>query len=209
MKNTNTAHARLRARYVRLCGKHALSNTKHLKASIEVLQDEVRELQESLVIALRNLQAKQADYQKSAAKIPNFAAEFDVLAKHPDLTKIQISSHVLTVYTKPIVIDHCGTRYHIGRFRIKIHSDGYVRMFNTTRQVGGLYHPHVRNDGDPCLGNIQELVPSLIASRKYAALVSLCIQYLKSYNREGPYDDIEVWPIAKQTDQKKKKKGKA
>jgi hypothetical protein len=79
-------------------------------------------------------------------------------------------------------------------------------MMNLTRTPDGYHHPHIEAYGVPCLGNIQEVLPHMIAEHKYAAAVSVCIQYLKSYecsDQYRPYSEIFNWPVAK-----KKKGGK-
>jgi hypothetical protein len=56
-------------------------------------------------------------------------------------------------------------------------------------------HPHVR-EGLPCWGSIGPSITTLLQERRYPAVITLCIEFLKSYTDSGserPYLRIENW----------------
>lgn len=200
-------YAQLRTKYIDLCGNRGVSKRPidSLRAEIIALQDMIERTQRDLVANLRALEEKVSavatlEGALQATPAARFGVEFDTLIKHPDVEKLNISDGKIIVTTKPITINHERRVYDIGVFDIAIDIAGRVTFTNRTHRFGYnngvLDHPHVYN-GRPCLGNIKELVPSLIASHRYAALVSLCIQYLKSYEDDqgAPYSKITRWPL--------------
>jgi hypothetical protein len=209
----------LKRKYMELCGyNRKAERVRTLKQETTKLRSAIEKCQEQLVDLLRKSEEKQRQLQVVAgtdeASLARFGDEFDQLLKHPDIERLEINGRKVLVYTKPIAINYRQVDYDIGRFKIAIDTlgkDGAVRMMNQTRTVGNNYgdrschHPHIDAYGVPCLGNIQEVIPHMIAEHKYAAAVSVCIQYLKSYERSSqyrPYSDIDNWPVAK-----KKKEG--
>lgn len=196
-----------REKYVALCGRQRFAEAeRELHREIVAINRDIENYQHSLVEALRDLEAKReelAHINSSSTKRGRFAAEFDQLLTHPDIDRLEVRGKRIVVHTKPIQIEHGRSVYDIGRFEITISTDGSdhgVKMVNKTRRLdGAIDHPHVRC-GFPCLGNIQETVPHLIAEYQYAALISLCIQYLKSYEDSGghrPYRQITDWPLVR------------
>src|SRR2546423_1174107 len=47
-------------------------------------------------------------------------------------------------------------------------------------------HPHVR-DGNACLGNVAEHIRQLLAEKNLPLLVSLTLDFLRSYNSSNPH----------------------
>ncbi len=206
-KKTIDFNATLKSRYINLCGGNRKSIRRDMIGSaIKKLQSDIEKCQHWLVISLRELEEKQMALQATQEKNPSTSHledEFDQLLKHPDINKLDIQNEKIIVYTNSISIAFKKSAYKIGKFEIEIYTDGSrggVRMFNHTYPRHGPQHPHVNEDGIPCLGNIKEVVPNLIAERKYSALIAICIQYLKSYENSGdnrPYELITGWPKKK------------
>lgn len=99
----------------------------------------------------------------------------------------------IEVYTDKIYIDYNGVRFYMGRFQIVINFSGTVKMFNldNSRIFDREYHhPHI-SAGVPCLGNIKEMMPKLIHSGDYLTIITLCYDFLTSYNPNGPYVPID------------------
>lgn len=198
----------LRRKYMELCGyNRKAAQVKTLRSATMKLQANIEQSQKQLVVSLRKLEEKQQALQvvlgTDESSLTHFGDEFDQLLKHPDLEKFEIARNTIVVYTKPISIDYRKVVYAIGRFKITISADGShggVRMTNLTRVLDGHHHPHIEYGGVPCLGNIKEVVPHMIAEHKYVAVIAVCIQYLKSYENSDayhPYMDIENWPTKK------------
>ena len=192
----------LKRKYMQLCGaKRKTSQIKTLKGEIKKLSTEIEGCQQQLVVSLRDLEEKQQDLQAlqgtDETGLTRFAEEFDKLLEHPDIERLEINNKQIVVFTKPILIAYNKADYNIGRFKITIHTDGSrggVRMINLTRTIDGYHHPHIQEHGVPCLGNIQEVIPHMIAEHKYPAMISICIQYLKSYDNSAPHILLNEWP---------------
>ncbi len=196
-------------KYMLLCGYNSKKEqVRKLKESRAKLNSGIEKCQEQLVRLLRELEKTQQQLGvvegPDEASFSRFGDEFNGLMKHPDIVKIEINGKKILVYTQPIVINYQRVKYDIGRFKIAINTlgkEGGVKMLNLTRTIDeGHHHPHVNSGGEPCLGNIKEVIPHLIAEHKYAAVASVCIQYLKSYERSDdyrPFTEIQNWPLAK------------
>ncbi len=201
----------LRRKYFALCGseRHA-KNIQQLQQDIAFLSRNVESYQNGLVGSLRELNEKQVQLshlQAQADLVPQkYADEFEQLMKHPDIKELKIVGDTVHVLTQLICISYGSSVYEIGCFQITIDTASNprygIRMRNLTRRVAEFHHPHVNGEGVPCLGNIQEVIPHLIAEHRYAALISVCIQYLKSYENSDayvPYREAQIsrWPKCK------------
>jgi hypothetical protein len=207
MKATQITDESFVAQYLELCSGSPDSN---LAKKIASCQREVEKAQMALFDKMRALETVERESRarlglQSAAQSREEASK---LLQDPSIESIQISGSIITVTTKPISVEHDGHAHVLGTFRIDLRTEPYksrpasqsymgarprrttgstglIRMVNLTKKVsvdGLLYdHPHVCNE-IPCLGNLQNALPYVVASRQYAAAISLCIQYLKSYN---------------------------
>ncbi len=193
----------IKKKYMGLCGyKRKATMVQSIRLKTEELKSAIQRSQQELVTSIRALEDKESELrilETSDDTSTAYGEEFDKLTEHPDIEKIDIVNNNILVYTKLIVIHHGGRNYNIGKYKVEIDTSGLnggVRMFNLTRTAGGFHHPHVAQEGTPCLGNIKGVIPQLIAERKYSALIAICIQYLKSYNdaHDGrPYLQISDW----------------
>jgi len=125
-------------------------------------------------------------------------SEYDALRLITDVKSVVVSGKVISIYTNRIDI-HTDTNlcpYHIGEFRIDIHTDGSeggVRIYNLTNVHDGYQHPHINYGGYCCFGNISSGVAKLLAEYQYVVLAQLLMSYLKSYVPYGAYIRIENW----------------
>ena len=125
-------------------------------------------------------------------------SEFDALMK---LTPQPISNIELdaddgriTVYTDDISIDHDDIDYYIGKFKIDIYPvKSEIKFTNLVKKVQGYHHPHISQAGIPCLGNISSTVYYLLVHQEIYQLITLLIEFLKSYNEDNPYKTIDHW----------------
>ncbi len=90
----------------------------------------------------------------------------------------------------------------IGKFEIDISLTalGRIRFRNTTNPVtldgATINAPHVNSEGQPCLGNISDILPELIGKRDFATAVQLAIAYLQTANTEDPWGRrVNLWPV--------------
>lgn len=192
-----------RKRYIEISSGPKPERAKKLVIEIHEQEHMVRQLQSDLVMRLRNLDAKRQEYQIISVGgqelFEGKGIEFDKLVQHPDIESVSINGNILEVLTGPIYIAHGPKVYDIGKFKISlpVNPNAYiVKMVNLTRKRRGTDHPHV-NNGNPCLGNIQECLPDIIASRQFAAAINVCIQYLKSSHEGGHLSKLDSWPLKK------------
>lgn len=204
-KNEKTKKGRsLEDKYVNFCGTR---NLKALSARAEKdiakIGPKIIKLQEELIKAIRYL----SDRQRALESIKNgktldenLRIEFQKLRSHPDIDQIVINKDSIAVKTKPICINYKGKDYLVGQFKITIYGNGknggimIENLTNIIRNEAGYYmhHPHIRAKTKKdvpfvCLGNIQETIATLVGERQYPALISICIEYLKSYNDDDSF----------------------
>jgi len=111
----------------------------------------------------------------------------------------RLPENVILVYTKNICIQYENSIYSLGRYLIFINpnsgsrnTESIVRIINQDpAHHNDNLHPHVFDDGRCCFGNIEEMIPELIANNKLAKLIHLIIAFLTSYNKNDPYNRIE------------------
>lgn len=207
--------ALFRGLYVRACAKHLEDDQtqnkekiRNQRARLGKLQEEIVGLIRSIPMLEKKIQAAE-DFQKGMEV--KFAKEFDDLLKIPEIQEVQIINGVIAVFTDTILLtdETFAKTYKLGRFRIEIDPDGGshgIRFFNLTRRGRtlsyggyGFHHPHVDEEGDPCLGNIQEAASDLIGNCEFTVLVQLALQFLRSVNTdEWDEESIEEnWPVFK------------
>jgi hypothetical protein len=194
----------LRKQYVELCQGRGGGHLVVLQKQVTEQEARIVTIQQQLVGAVRQLDAATEALtlaeQKASTMSVFFEQEFDKMVEHPDIEKIEVLNGVIKIYTGRITITHDAKNYDIGKFKIELYADGRngcVSMRNLTHRVNHADHPHVM-DEKPCLGNIREALPELIAQWQFPAAVSLCIQFLKSYTASDggrPYINIEQWPL--------------
>jgi len=195
----------MRRKYIDLVSGNRLNKIKKLERLMRDKEEHVIAAQIDLVNYIRDLEEIRTEYQVARIDTPEFAEikgiEFDRLMTHPDIEGLLIDENYITIFTGPIYIEYHNKVYDIGKFKIVLSINPrnfIVKMQNLTRSLNGTAHPHVYENGDPCLGNIQECLPQMIAGYQYAAAISVCIQYLKSVNEDGGHrSKITNWPLKK------------
>ena len=198
---------RSREEYMQACNgrfEKALASTRR---ALETGPREVEELQQKLVRRIREvngLQRKLEQMENSrSGAIEVYGKEFDKLLEMEKIRDVRVRDGVVQVFTDTLFcVDPRSQKTHeIGHFRIDFNPNGEVRWFNLDRKISGygngMQAPHVFPDGRACLGNMQEVIPELIANYEYAALAMVCINFVESVNVE---DDagrhINRWPVA-------------
>lgn len=89
-------------------------------------------------------------------------------------------------------------RYKMGEYEIQLYLTGHVKLINIYDRKNGYDHPHVSN-GIPCLGNLSQSIPRMIAEGDYLEVLLVMYDYLKTINRGGWYTsgNIYNWPVVK------------
>ena len=137
---------------------------------------------------LRNLR------EKNITKIVR--REISAIRKNPKVAKVFTDPSLpdtLIIETKRIYIYHDERKYYLGKYKIYINiAEGTIRFDNPKWRDDHLncIHPHIKKTGDICYGNISTEISRLIGKYELAALVTLLISFLESYNHEDCYCKI-------------------
>lgn len=195
------------------CQKRFEKTLTGTKAEIVGCERKIPELQKQLVEQIRILDGLRKKLDQLEATRPEsearYVREFDKLLKTPHVERVTIDSGKICVFTDTLFVrTDDGKVYEMGRYRIEIYTDGGnggVRFFNLTRQVKGYWngkchHPHVKESGEPCLGNIKEAVPQLLGEYQYSVVTILAIRFLESVNtNDSAGAHIINWPLVSET----------
>jgi len=198
----------MRQKYIDIGNKSG--KAKRLEQTIREKEERITASQVHLVALIRDLDVTRAEYRLACIDSPGLAEikgmEFDKLMEHPDIEDFSMDENHINVLTGPIYIEYHRKVYDIGKFKITLAINPrnfVVQMRNLTRSLYGTAHPHIYDNGSPCLGNIQECLPQMVAEYKFAAAISVCIQFLKSVHEDaGHYSKITDWPL-KQAEEKR------
>jgi hypothetical protein len=110
-----------------------------------------------------------------------------------DFTEITANDDcTVTAVTCPITIEHEGHEFEMGRYSITIDNRCEVNIKALDPHPNASYpHPHIAQDGYPCLGSIMGDIPKLLGSMRIAEALVLLHEFLCSYSSEGgPYEKI-------------------
>ena len=198
--------------------KHRLSSIDRVIGALDkqIVEDgeKVQRLQNELINTIRRVEDNKWKRERLASidiKKPELATEYEqefaALSQISGVEKIVMFDDFMIVYVEHIYItpeEHPDKTIDIGKFKMVIYLDGddeCIKFFNLTRRGTGdnynIIHPHVADDGSPCLGNISEMLPELLAEYEYSAAIQLGIQYLRSVNLDDSMggDVFEHWPL--------------
>ena len=118
--------------------------------------------------------------------------EFAALVKMipSPVVSVEVDYGKLSIVLEPLTLEHDSTVYQMGSYTLTITADK-VHIWSD----GGFSypHPHVSSDGVPCWGNLGPGIGKLLGEGQYAALVSVILEFLHSYNERDAYRHIETW----------------
>ncbi|MDO8303993.1 MAG: hypothetical protein Q7T18_12215 [Sedimentisphaerales bacterium] len=113
-----------------------------------------------------------------------------------DFTAINANDDgTIVAATAPITIEHDGYEFEMGRYSITIDNSSEVNIKALDPHPKAQYpHPHIAQDGYPCLGSISGDIPKLLGSMHIAEAFALLYEFLRSYSPEGgPYEKISAF----------------
>lgn len=202
-----------RSRYITECTKRFKQTAEMTRDQISRGKREIRQKQQELVHKIREIQAAESKVSKlskgkfDAEDLDKFGQEYDKLLSLPKVKQVDVWPGVIQVTTDLLFCQNPRTKkiHEIGKFLIKIdfgNDEPGVKWFNQTRQIDGykcgMQAPHIFPEGQACLGNIETIIPELIANYEFSALIMLAIQFVESVNLDddaGQY--LENWPLKK------------
>lgn len=152
---------------------------------------------ELLLNAMRKIDDSRAFYER----------EYDNLFAIDEVADVQMDNGALHIYTNTIYCtDPRDQKVHeLGKYRIEIHLDGNIRWFNLAGAKRGhlgnsFQAPHVRENGEGCLGEMTHVFPELIARYELSVAAQLAIAFLQNVNVTDPNEqwgpaNILSWPV--------------
>jgi hypothetical protein len=199
--------------FIKILTDSRMDMLKKEEQELSRMRSDIAEYQNKIVNMTRRMSqsmvsiealAKDSDWVKTKV-----SRELSAIRRNKNVLKVEVVGEKLHVLTKIIYCKHPKTKniHEIGAFNItlnlKNNGDLFVKYNNLSHKINGyqsdMHAPHVFSDGRPCLGNIGETLPSLIANCEYSVALDLCIQFLQSVNLSdvaGKY--IDKWPIKEQ-----------
>jgi hypothetical protein len=143
---------------------------------------------------------KELDHLKRLRDIPDpvlFKKQAKMLvdlATTGDFTSIKINDDddSIRATTGPIAITYQDHDFDMGRYEIIVDNTCDVRIKALDEHPNAEYpHPHVAQDGYPCLGNISAEIPALLGSMHIAEALQILHEFLCSYSPDTtPYESI-------------------
>jgi hypothetical protein len=159
-----------------------------LEANLRASGRQMRDLEHRL----RRAERRHAELRQHQATPEGLGRDFDRITALPGVAEVEVRDAALRVFTDPIVIEYGFRRYRLGRFRLDLHFDGRVFVWNLTDRYETYDHPHVEN-GRPCLGNIQDWVQGLLAQGEFAAATEVLLQYVRTVNAADWRKAVTFW----------------
>jgi hypothetical protein len=179
--------------------KNALDG--HDETEVEDVEAKITELRRGLSQAVRD---RRTIYEKKMASsetrlqdnTKKIAEMYERLCKISTTGRITVSGDEVMVPVGQIDIVFEGVTYDIGEFEVGIDLDDCtIQCYNKTRQVSDQHHPHVSSSGDACLGDASYGIGILLGDLELETVIYMMVEFLKSYNKGGCYQNVESWPV--------------
>ena len=198
--------------------RKARSKTRHISHSLSSLTEQERNLKNS-ILQQKSVLDNFADvytedaFRNRAFMVMSVRHLVDESAEIKLVNAKDAKEMVLTWTTNDIYIrSPQGGNYpfNFGKFHVKVvfrYANGsrLVDTFITT--AGGnkvlareYAHPHIRSDGNPCLGNVSRMLLTHMANQDIAQVIYMITEYLCSYNERDPYRRLMYWGVANPQD---------
>lgn len=164
----------------------------------------IQNIQKQLADALRyrrELEAQLASFSDAPfvkEAIERAPSDFSAIRRMPEVRRLSIVDNGIHVETEVIHAEHCGRRFALGRYVIRISAVGGVSVWcEETLHPKRVPHPHIHLDGNACFGNAVEAIAKNAAYHRYHDTVALVIRWLaKGYTPVLANAKIEEWPEA-------------
>jgi hypothetical protein len=195
--------------YIKMCNQRIKNELRDIEAASEKSSEIIANTQKKLVEAIR-----EQDYQRHRMEELKKAEGYNDSHFDDEFSKLCDIAHVKNVKIQPDAIyfetdmvtcvdPRSGKQHNIGEFQIAIEpSSGDVKFMNQSYIIPG-YHsegmqaPHVFHNGSPCLGNMQNILPDLIAKFDFPSAAMIAVNFLAEVNTDdeaGQY--IHKWPLS-------------
>jgi hypothetical protein len=178
------------------CGDSQRKRHRLIKDSMDTLQREIRNLEESIMKKARDLREQQKEMAllNSGALDTELMREVQKLDKLVDdglYEKFKVRHRRIVGLSAPVTIEHEKKKYHLGKFLVSIRQDGAIEIRHESRPHP--FHPHINKESErPCLGNIGSDVPKLVGMERYAMVFQIMHEWLHCYNIGSRHNAIEA-----------------
>jgi hypothetical protein len=180
-----------REAYISACRERMVEEIRFLEAEVAILEEGVEEMARRIASNTRRLhlsQGRQAHPEVLGQEVERLRALPEVCDAHPEDGRIRL-------ITAPILAEHGGRRYCLGRFQVDLYGSGDVRIVNLTNRIGPFDHPHV-HAGRPCLGGVRESIAKLLGESQVVVVAEVLIDFLKTVNPAEWRLPVLHWPGA-------------
>ena len=190
--------------FIEFCSKMEFRRKDEIKQRVGELRASVSQASSQLIQSSKELKIVERDmvnYDNLLADAkPSYEREFARIRNISKIISLEINNQSLIVTTTPLTCeDPRNNKIHdMGSYKITIRLDNRygIRFENLTRTIGGKHHPHVDGDNAPCLGNFNEVLPSLVMQNQFGTIIIMAIKFLESVNTDDPWGaGIVDWPV--------------
>ena len=118
------------------------------------------------------------------------------MMKSGAIRNVEVLDSEILFTTGRAIIDYEGCRYEFGPFRVGLDlHNGKVTISPTdsAHVENGYAHPHVSDNGKPCLGNTAPVIAKSLGMGDVTGTVTTILEFLRSYNPDDAYQRIERW----------------
>lgn len=105
--------------------------------------------------------------------------------------KVDLDENGIFVDFGDIHIKQGAKEYYIGNITCSI-SPNKITFDNLNNKKKTYVHPHI-NSGSPCFGSYATDIYKMLADLNLSKLVFTIAQYLRTYNHQSKYHDLELW----------------
>jgi len=120
--------------------------------------------------------------------------EWKAILDNPSIDKAYIIGKKFMLVTNNIWMRYKGVDFRMGCYIVTIDLSGSTSIsFRSLDQNSNEnIHPHI-SSGQPCLGELTNVLPALLAKNEFLFLTESIILFLKSYNPESEYTNISKY----------------
>jgi len=187
-----------REAYVRACHERVAEEIRFLHAEIAFLEDGVEEMARRVTADTRHLREgyrRLCALQGRTESAESGGGDLERLQALPGVRQAGVQDGCLSLTTAPILVEHQGRYYRLGRFQVDLHFNGDVRIRNLTQRMGAFDHPHIR-EGRPCLGGAREGIAKLLGEFQFVAAAEVLMDFLHTVNPANWRLPVLRWPEA-------------
>lgn len=176
------------------------------KSTPKALQTRIQKQKDALQLSLRSLH-NLSNKESLTALSKKLENDFNLIKRHKKVSSISVDNKakIVRIYTKDIYCVVDEDTYKLGKYEISLCFIGkFSRIYikNMNRLYADQYEceaPHIERGGYACFGNIESLLPKLLATADIYAAVVMIIRYLESFNKsdDRAWRYIKAFPIVK------------